>query len=80
MQDIAHFVQMAQTLCYDLARAEKAKDGKKKKKTLNLLSTGLRQMAYMNVAMLVVTDAAVLLISINLLKQVQWFDKFCRKP
>ena len=33
MRDIqysAQFVQMAQTLCYDLARAEKAKDGKKK--------------------------------------------------
>ena len=29
MQDIAQFVQMAQTLCYDLARAEKAKDEKK---------------------------------------------------
>ena len=28
-QDTAQFVQMAQTLCYDLARAEKAKDGKK---------------------------------------------------
>ena len=31
MQDIAQFVQMAQTLCYDLARAEKATDGKRKK-------------------------------------------------
>ena len=29
MQDITQFVQMAQTLCYDLARAEKATDGKK---------------------------------------------------
>ena len=33
MQDIAQFVQKAQTLCYDLARAEKATDGKKKKLT-----------------------------------------------
>ena len=30
MQDFAQFFQMAQTLCYDLARAEKATDGKKK--------------------------------------------------
>ena len=30
MQDAAQFVQLAQTLCYDLARAEKATDGKKK--------------------------------------------------
>ena len=30
MQDIAQFVQLAQTLCYDLARAEKATDGKKR--------------------------------------------------
>ena len=29
MQDAAQFVQLAQTLCYDLARAEKATDGKK---------------------------------------------------
>ena len=29
MQDFAQFVQLAQTLCYDLARAEKATDGKK---------------------------------------------------
>ena len=28
MQDSAQFVQLAQTLCYDLARAEKATDGK----------------------------------------------------
>ena len=31
MQDIAQFVQLAQTLCYDRARAEKATDGKKAK-------------------------------------------------
>ena len=30
MQDAAQFVQLAQTLYYDLARAEKATDGKKK--------------------------------------------------
>ena len=30
MQDFAQFVQLAQTLCYDLARAEKATDGKLK--------------------------------------------------
>ena len=30
MQDVAQFVQLAQTLCYDLARAEKATDGKKR--------------------------------------------------
>ena len=29
MQDSAQFVQLAQTLCYDLARAKKATDGKK---------------------------------------------------
>ena len=29
MQDAAQFVQLTQTLCYDLARAEKATDGKK---------------------------------------------------
>ena len=29
MQDVAQFVQLAQILCYDLARAEKATDGKK---------------------------------------------------
>ena len=29
MQDVAPFVLLAQTLCYDLARAEKATDGKK---------------------------------------------------
>ena len=29
MQDAAQFVQLAQTLYYDLARAEKATDGKK---------------------------------------------------
>ena len=28
MQDAAQFVQLTQTLCYDLARAEKATDGK----------------------------------------------------
>ena len=32
MQDSAQFVQLAQTLCYDLARAEKATDGKKKRR------------------------------------------------
>ena len=28
MQDAAQFVQLTQTLCYDLARAKKATDGK----------------------------------------------------
>ena len=31
---------MAQTLCYDLARAEKAKDGKKEAPGLQALETG----------------------------------------
>ena len=35
MQDAAQFVQLAQTLCYDLARAEKATDGKKTCKLCN---------------------------------------------
>ena len=32
VQDAAQFVQLTQTLCYGLARAEKATDGKKRKR------------------------------------------------
>ena len=39
MQDIAQFVQLAQTLCCDLARAEKATDGKKTKDKERLTGT-----------------------------------------
>ena len=41
MQDIAQFVQLAQALCYDLARAEKATDGKKRPGWPSLLRNGL---------------------------------------
>ena len=38
MQDSAQFVQLAQTLCYDLARAEKATDGKKEQQAFNAIA------------------------------------------
>ena len=39
MQDAAQFVQLTETLCYDLARAEKATDGKNVQSTVFIFFT-----------------------------------------